>query len=632
VLKQKTFFYIGEGEWDAHLFHEGTYYKSYEFLGAHFLDESDDPIVRFVLWSPHAREIHLVGDFNKWHDSSLPMKKIGRTDFWEICVRDISIFDAYKYRITTFDNAILYKSDPYAFHAETHPQTASKIYDLSNYTWHDTPWLTQRKRTDHYHSPLNIYEVNLRSWKQKPDGTSYSYIELAALLIPYVKKMNYTHIELMPIMEHPFDGSWGYQLTGYFAPTSRYGSPKDFMYFIDQCHQNGIGVLLDWVPSHYCKDEHGLAYFDGAPTFESSDPSFAENVLWGTMNFDYSKPEVHSFLISNALYWHEYYHIDGLRIDAVAYMLYSNFKLTQNGEPIFSDTAVEFIKKLNTVTFKYFPNTLMIAEESSAYPKVTHPVHEGGLGFNYKWNMGWMNDTLKYFELDPVMRKGSHHALTFSIMYAFTENFVLPLSHDEVVHGKKSLLDKMPGDYESKFANLKVLYAYMIAHPGKKILFMGSEFGQFIEWNEWQSLDWHLLEYPAHQLLSDYVSALNHLYLTEPCFYEKDTSFEGFEWIEVDNANESVISFERKDNVGNRVIVILNFTPVERVHYPVGISVPGTYIEIMTTHPSSSHTKPKTYTSIEKLMHHRYHAIYLTLPSYGGIYLKLKEENNHERR
>ncbi|HCX64327.1 MAG TPA: 1,4-alpha-glucan branching enzyme, partial [Eubacteriaceae bacterium] len=422
-----------EGALDAHLFHEGTFFRSYEFLGAHPFKNS----VRFVVWAPNARLVYVTGDFNGWQSDTLPMRRISDSGLWEICVKTVKEYDNYKYRICTQDGRILYKADPYAFHAEERPNTASKYYDIQNYPWKDQEWIN-RNNTASYDKPMAIYEVNLLSWKKNSDQSTLSYRQLAKELVAYVKKMGYTHIELMPVMEHPFDGSWGYQTTGYYAPTSRYGTPKDFMYFVEQCHRNEIGVILDWAPVHFCRDDHGLRMFDGTACYESSDPEKANNDQWGTNNFDFSKPEVQSFLISNALYWHDYYHIDGIRIDAVAYMLYLNF----SGKEIKNEyggyenlEAVEFIKKLNKTVFQHYPHTLMMAEESTAWPLVTGPVHEGGLGFNYKWNMGWMHDSLKYIQEDPIHRAYHHDQMTFSMVYAYSEHFVLPISHDEVVHG-----------------------------------------------------------------------------------------------------------------------------------------------------------------------------------------------------
>lgn len=632
-ILEKGFFYLDDGELDVHLFHEGTNYKSYNFFGAHRIKHFELDAVRFVVWAPNAKDVHLVGEFNDWNDFGYPLKRISDSGVWHVCVVGVQPYDSYKYRITAQNGDILFKADPFAFHAEERPHTASKYYDLSGYMWHDSHWMQARKVIDHHHSPMNIYEVNLMSWRKKHDGAQYSYHDLAQELIPYVKEMNFTHIELMPIMEHPFDGSWGYQVTGYFAPTSRYGTPKDFMYFVDTCHQNGIGVILDWVPCHYCKDAHGLYHFDGGPTFESPEYDRAHNDQWGTINFDYGRPEVQSFLISNLMYWLELYHLDGVRIDAVAYMLYLNFggKILKNKYGGFENLdAIDFIKKMNTVVFKAYPDVLMMAEESTAWPKVSHAVKDEGLGFNYKWNMGWMNDILEYMQLDPVYRKGFHKALTFTMTYAFSEFFVLPLSHDEVVHGKKSLLEKMPGNYQEKFANLRLLLAYMYAHPGKKLLFMGSEFGQFIEWNEWQALDWHLLDYDSHRKIQSFTKALNAFYRNEPCFYDLDTMYEGYEWIEVDNQKESIISFERIDREGKRLICVFNFTPVPRESHPIGVLKKGNYEVLLSTYDEpfggNANDAPVSYESTDESQFNRPHSIRVKLPGLGGLFIKYKEE------
>lgn len=625
----KKYKYIDEGQMDSYLFHQGTFYKSYEFLGAHPIVEDGEEYIRFIVWAPRAKEVYLTGDFNDWNETDLPMSRIDSGGLWNICVADVKEFDCYKYRIVSNEGEVLYKADPYAFHAEERPKTASKYYDIKGFEWEDKNW-QKRSKENQYNEPMNIYEVNLLSWKKKENGDRFSYVEMADELVKYVKEMGYTHIELMPIMEHPFDGSWGYQITGYFAPTSRFGTPKDLMYLINQCHKKGIGVILDWVPVHFCKDAHGLARFDGTYCFESSDLIKAENGQWGTLNFDYSKPEVVSFLISNALYWHDYYHIDGLRIDAVAYMLYLDFtgkevKNQYGGRE--NIEAIDFLKKLNKVMFEYYPGTMMIAEESTAWPLVTHPIHEGGLGFNYKWNMGWMNDILKYMEMDPIMRKDHQKALTFTMTYAFSENYVLPFSHDEVVHGKKSLLNKMPGTYEEKFAGLRLLYLYMFAHPGKKLLFMGGEFGQFIEWDEYKELDWHLLDYEMHHKLRKFVIDLNKLYKTEECLYAIDNSYDGFQWIEHENHNESIIAFERIDEYGDKIIAVFNFTPVERVDYPIGVSEEGTYKTILNSdHQRYGGTTPriKQYKSTDMPIHGRENSIRVDIPPLGGLYLKLK--------
>ncbi len=630
---EKGFYYITDGSMDVHLFHEGTNYHSYNFFGAHQTSYMDMDAVRFVVWAPNALEVYLVGDFNDWNDFGYPMHRIGDSGVWHVCVIGVQSYDRYKYRITSPTGEILMKADPYAFHAEERPNTASKFYDLSGFMWHDETWLSERKTKDHHHSPMSVYEVNLLSWRKKFDGAQYSYHDLAQELIPYVKEMHFTHIELMPIMEHPYDGSWGYQVTGYYAPTSRYGTPKDFMYFVDTCHQNGIGVILDWVPCHYCKDAHGLYHFDGGATFESPDYDRAHNDQWGTINFDYGRPEVQSFLISNLLYWFDQYHIDGIRMDAVAYMLYLSFggKQLKNKFGGFENLdAVDFIKKLNTVIIKEYPDTLLMAEESTAWPKVSSPTDEGGLGFNYKWNMGWMNDILEYMQLDPLFRKGLHKALTFTMTYAFSEFFILPLSHDEVVHGKRSLLEKMPGNYQEKFANLRLLFAYMYAHPGKKLLFMGNEFGQFIEWNEWQPLDWHLLEYDSHKKMQAYMKALNLLYKSDPCFYELDTSYEGYQWIEVDNSDESTISFARLDNSGRQIIAIFNFTPVARDAHPIGVDVAGSYEVIFNTNDEkyggTIASPQKTVVATKDPAFNKPYSIRVAVPALGGLFIKYKED------
>lgn len=634
TILEKGFFYLTEGELDVHLFHEGTNYKSYNFFGAHPINKHELDSVRFVVWAPNAKEVHLVGDMNNWDDFGYPLQRISDSGVWHICVVGVQSYDRYKYRITTQNHEVLFKADPFAFHAEERPHTASKFYDISNYMWHDTAWLDTRKKADLHHMPISIYEVNLMSWRRKNDGAQYSYHDLAQELIPYVKEMNFTHIELMPIMEHPFDGSWGYQATGYYAPTSRFGTPKDFMYFVDTCHQNGIGVILDWVPCHYCKDAHGLYYFDGGPTFESPDYDRAHNDQWGTINFDYGRPEVHSFLISNLLYWLENYHVDGIRIDAVAYMLYLNFggKILKNRYGGFENLdAIALIKKMNTVVSEAFPDALMMAEESTSWQNVSKPVSEDGLGFNYKWNMGWMNDILEYMQLDPIYRKGFHRALTFTMSYAFSEFFVLPLSHDEVVHGKHSLLEKMPGTYNEKFSNLRLLLMYMYAHPGKKLLFMGSEFGQFIEWNEWQALDWHLLDYDSHKKMQHFLKDLNGLYKSEPCFYALDTSYDGYKWIEVDNAQESVISFERIDDQNNKLIAAFNFTPVHRDAHPIGVDALGDYEVIFNSNQpiygGELEALKVVYTAVAEPAFNRPYSIRIKMPTLGGVFIKYKEDS-----
>lgn len=578
------------GPEDLYLFHEGNLFRSYRMLGAHLTMQDGMTGVRFAVWAPHAREVRVIGDFNFWDGSKHIMKKISTWGVWSIFVPAASEGDFYKYEIVTAEGTMLYKADPYAFWSEVKPGTASRIASLEGYEWKDQEWKERRKSVRALHSPMNIYEVHLGTWKKKPDGSYYTYRELAEELVEYVKEMGYTHIELLPLAEHPYDRSWGYQATGYYSVTSRFGTPKDFMHFVDRCHQAGLGVIMDWVPGHFVKDDHGLRQFDGKPLYEYSDPARAEKPEWGTLSFDFSKPEVVSFLISNALFWMDVYHIDGLRVDAVASLLYLNFgkpremwvKNAHGGDENLE--AIEFIKKLNQTVFGYDPHVLMMAEDSTSWPLVTAPVHEGGLGFNYKWNMGWMNDMLKYMEMDPYFRGGSHQLLTFSFMYTFSENYVLPLSHDEVVHGKKSLLNKMPGDYWQKFANLRVLYSYMMSHPGKKLLFMGGEFGQFDEWKDLEDLDWEMLGYDSHLSMRRYVRDLNHLYLREAALWQLDHEPEGFEWIDPHDQKQSVTTFMRKSRNPEDVLVIVsNFTPVYHENYRIGVPYAGEYVELFNS-------------------------------------------------
>ncbi len=527
-----------------YLFHEGTNYRAYRYLGAHFCEDG----VCFRVWAPRAQMVSVVGDFNGWDHEACPMKRVTEQGVWEIVLQGLNEYDSYKYAIVRPDGTLVMKADPFGFHMETRPANASKLYRIDGYEWHDKKWQTYLKRHDPYHAPLNVYELHFGSWKKHENGDFYSYRQMADELIPYVKKMGYTHVELMPLTEYPFDGSWGYQVTGYFAATSRYGTPKDLMYFIDACHQNGIGVLMDWVPAHFPKDEHGLYEFDGTCQYEYEDPLKREHPDWGTRIFDYGKNEVRSFLISSAMFWLDYFHVDGIRVDAVASMLYLDYgkhhgqwRANQYGGHENLE-AIDFLRTLNSNVLQTYPHALMIAEESTAWPLVTKPPEVGGLGFNFKWNMGWMNDSLRYFSTDPVFRKHSHHSLTFILTYAFSENYILPLSHDEVVHGKYSLIGKQPGDYEAKFASLRAMLGYMMLHPGKKLNFMGNEFGQFIEWNYQQGLDWMLLDYDAHKRYQAYVRALNEFYLTHSELWELDDSWDGFTWLSADDADHNVLS------------------------------------------------------------------------------------------
>lgn len=576
--------------YDAYLFREGNHYRSYDFLGAHIttIDGVDGAVFR--LWAPNAVNVSLIGDFNDWKSGKNPMVMDDESGIWSIFIAGMKQWDMYKYEIQTADGRMIAKSDPYAFFSELRPGKASKLFSFGSFQWGDALWLDKRRDTNIYESPINIYEVHPGSWKQKTDGEYYSYRELADELVPYVRDMGYTHIELMPLAEHPLDGSWGYQATGYYSATSRYGSPNDLMYLVDKCHRESIGIILDWVPGHFCKDDNGLRLFDGTTLFEYSDPRKGENHGWGTCHFDLGKPEVQSFLISNAIFWFEQFHIDGLRVDAVASMLYLDYE-RKAGEWAPNKyggrenlEAVGFIRKLNKVVFEYYPHVLMIAEESTTWPLVTAPTYLGGLGFNYKWNMGWMNDTLKYMSMDPIHRKWHHNLVTFSLMYAYTENYILPLSHDEVVHGKKSLLDKMPGDYWQKFANLRVYLGYMAAHPGKKLMFMGGEFGQFIEWKYDSGLDWLLIDYDMHGRMKNYVSGLSHIYKEEPALWEKDHIFEGFEWIDPNNFSQSIIVFMRRGKkISDTLITICNFTPVVYENYRIGVPYMCGYKEILNS-------------------------------------------------
>lgn len=568
-----------------YLFHEGTNYRSWEYLGAHLLEDSK---YVFRVWAPNAVQVFVTGSFCDWNDFAYEAHKITSGGIYECIIDGVKEFDSYKFVIKTKDNKILHKADPYAFHSETRPGTASKIYNPDGFKWTDKNWMKKRCGND-FSRPLNIYEMHFGSWRKYKDGQPFNYKKMAEELIPYVKEMGFTHIELMPMSEYPYDKSWGYQVTGYFAPTSRYGTPRDFMDFINKCHKEGIGVILDWVPAHFPKDAQGLADFDGESCYEYQDPKKREHSDWGTRIFDYGRNEVRCFLISNACYWLEKYHIDGLRVDAVASMLYLDYgkkdgewtknKFGGNGNL----EAKEFLQKLNERVFETHPTALMIAEESTTWPLVTYPTDVGGLGFNYKWNMGWMNDSLLYMEQDPFFRKGVHDKLTFSMTYAFSENFILPLSHDEVVHGKRSLLSKMPGEYTDKFSNLRAYLAYMYAHPGKKLLFMGAEFGQFIEWNEEAELDWSLLDFDSHRMQKEFSKDLFNFYLNNPAMFEQDKTWEGFCWATVDDNTNNVLAFMRFDKCGNSILSVSNFSSVTQKDYKIGVPYRGVYTEVFST-------------------------------------------------
>lgn len=614
-------------------------FKGYNIFGSHITTINGVPGVRFTLWSPHAKNIKVVGDFNNWCGTHHIMKKNKRLNIWTLFIPEVKAYDIYKYEITTSAGKSLLKADPYAFYSELRPSTASKVIPIDSFNWHDNTWLINRENTTLYNRPVNIYELHLGSWK-KNNEAFMTYRKIADELLDYVIHMGYTHVELLPLAEHPLDASWGYQCTGYFSLTSRFGTPEDFMYLVDKFHQNNIGVIMDWVPGHFCKDAHGLSGFDGTKLYEYEDPLIGENFDWGTANFDLSKNEIRSFLISNAFFWFDIYHIDGLRVDAVANMLYLYYgkkEFIKNKYKIYENLeAIDFLRKLNSIIFRHFPNVLMIAEDSSSFRAVTAPVYMGGVGFNYKWNMGWMNDILKYMQMDPIFRKYHHNLITFSLMYAYNENFILPLSHDEVVHGKKSLLDKMPGDYFRKFANLRLLYAYMICHPGKKLLFMGGEFGQFIEWRFAEELEWKLLEYPMHKSLQNYVKDLNFLYKSETSLWENDHNHDGFQWIDHQNNDQSIISFMRLGiNKEDFTIIICNFTPVTYHDYKIGVPIFTHYKEIFNSDKeyyggSNQVNRAFIKPAIEN-WHNQPHHIRLTIPPLAAIIIKPTYEYKLER-
>ncbi len=578
-------------ELDRYLFGQGTHYKIFEKLGAHPKTYKGKAGMYFAVWAPHAKAVGVVGDFNGWDPDAAPMSPLADSGIYEAFIPGVGLGELYKFAITTQEGMILFKADPYAVHAEFRPGTASITEDITGFKWDDAAWMETRKKADPVKSPMAVYEVHLGSWRKKDRPQKegyYTYMEAAHELADYVKKMGYTHVELMGIAEHPYDGSWGYQVTGYYAPTSRYGTPKEFMYFVNYLHKKGIGVILDWVPAHFPKDAHGLADFDGQPLYEYADPRKGEHPDWGTKVFDYSKNEVKNFLIANALYWVENFHVDGLRVDAVASMLYldygrsdGNWVPNKYGENKNLE-AIEFFRHLNSVLTGHLTGAMMIAEESTAWPGVTKPPEEGGLGFTFKWNMGWMHDFLEYMKLDPYFRKFNHNKMTFGITYATSENYILTLSHDEVVHLKCSMINKMPGLNGDKFANLKAGYTFMMGHPGKKLLFMGQDFGQYHEWDEKVSLDWYLADEPLHKDLQKYYSDLLHVYQKYPALWQLDSDWNGFQWINANDGDRSIFSFIRRDATGKKnLLFVINFTPVARDDYRVGVPKSGTYSLIL---------------------------------------------------
>ena len=624
-----------------YLFHQGTNYRAYEYLGAHRAGDT----YSFRVWAPNADAVALCGDFNKWNTDSHPMKRVSEKGVWEICLPSKAIEEGqtYKYFIHNKGKSF-FKADPYAFLFETPPNTASRVYNIEGYTWRDSGWLNYRKgKFDRKHvaaQPLNVYELHLGSWKRHEDGSYYTYEELAGDLVTYVKQMGYTHVELMPASEHPFDGSWGYQVCGYFAPTSRFGNPKDFMRFVDLMHEAGIGVILDWVPAHFPKDAHGLYEFDGQPLYEYQGWDRIEHEGWGTRRFDVGREEVQSFLVSNAVYWIEKYHVDGLRVDAVASMLYLDYD-KRPGEwvpNVYGNNkcleAIAFFKKLNSYLATVHPDVMTIAEESTAWSNITG-FENDGLGFSLKWNMGWMNDSLAYAEIDPLWRSHNHNRLNFSITYSFSEQYVLPISHDEVVHGKKSLLDRMPGNYEQKFAGTRAFMTYMMTHPGKKLLFMGSEIGMFREWDYEDSIQWFLLDYDMHKKLQLFNAELNHLYLQSPPLWELDNTPDGFCWIDADNREQSIYSYRRIDKKGNELIVLVNFLPIERENFLLAVPFEGSWQELLNTDDvrfgGNGNVNAGLYKTEPCMLRGYTQAVRITIPPLGAVIFRCVRKKAQKR-
>jgi 1,4-alpha-glucan branching enzyme len=617
---------------DIHLFSEGKHRHAYRFFGAHLHNAEGVDGVLFAVWAPNANRVSVVGDFNQWDGRCHPMRSRGGSGVWEIFIPGVCAGALYKFEVLTSHGDISLRTDPYGNHFQVRPETASIVMPESDYAWNDHPWLNKRKSTDWQQQPMSVYEVHLGSWQRDENGKFLNYRELAQRLCDHVKNTGFTHIELLPVTEHPLDGSWGYQTTGYFAPSSRFGTPDDFRYFVDLLHQNGISVLLDWVPAHFPRDRHALAQFDGTALYEHEDPRKGEHRDWGTLIFNFGRNEVRNFLISSAIYWLEEFHIDGLRVDAVASMLYLDYS-RDPGDWIPNQyggrenlEAVDFLRELNSVTHNLHPGTLMIAEESTAWPQVSRPTWLGGLGFSMKWNMGWMHDSLSYLSKDPVYRHYHHDLLTFGLLYAFTENFVLPFSHDEVVHGKGSMIDKMPGDGWQKFANLRLLYTYMFTYPGKKLLFMGNEFAQGREWDESEVLEWHLQDKPYHKGINTLLSDLNRLYRERSPLHQIDFELGGFEWIDCHDSSQSTLGYLRKDREGREVLVVLNFTPVPREGYRIGVNYPGSYREIFNSdsefYDGSNMGNGNPIASEAIAWMGRDQSINLTLPPLGAILLE----------
>lgn len=617
------------------VFHTGDSVRAYDFLGAHLVNRNDKNGVVFRVWAPTARSVSVAGDFNNWNNEANYMYNIGY-GVWEVFVEGVKEFCTYKYCIESEYGDRLMKADPYAFHAQTRPGQASVVYDIENYSWNDSEWFNKRKENNISSSPMNIYEIHVGSWRKYPDGNFFNYQKLADELIPYLKEMHYTHVQLMPIMEYPYDGSWGFQTTGYYAPTSRYGTPSDFMAFVDKLHGEGIGVILDWVPSNFPTDDFGLARFDGSPLYESNDPKTSKRDSWGTCLFNYARFEVTSFLVSCAMFWLDKYHIDGLRIGALSSMLYLDYGKTEGEwEPNkFGGKenldAVDFVKRLNTAVHMYHPDVMMFAEENTSWPKLTHKIEDGGLGFDFKWNMGWMNDMLHYMSLNSMWRPFNHDSLTFSFYYAFSEKFLLPISHDEVSHGKGSLIKQMPGKYDEQFAGVRAFITYMYAHPGKKLVFMGTEIGQFDEWNHQEAIQWDLLEFEKHKKLRTFFKELNKFYLDCKPLYELDTVWKGFDWIHHDDYTNSVIAFKRTDKNGDEIVSVCNFQPIRRDEYCIGVPKYGLYDEVFNSDEerfggSGVVNGNNIKTEVMKI-HGFDQGLSLTLPPLSVIYLRCTKE------